>query len=95
MSFFNSFHDWCETDSGYKSCLMVLFLLIKCQVHKCLSSRQVDYGLHLVTTLLCCLSVKAEGGFCPEGFRPRGFCLGLLSGGLRSGGLMSYNSMKR
>ena len=42
---------------------LVLFLLIKCQVHKCLGSRHVDYGLHLVTTLLCCLFVKAEGWF--------------------------------
>ena len=42
---------------------LVLFLLIKCQVHKGLDSRHVDYGLHLVTMLLCCLFVKAEIGF--------------------------------
>ena len=95
MSFFNRFHDWCETDSAYKSWLMVLFLLIKCQVYKCLSSRQVDYGLHLVTTLLCCLSVKAEGGFCPEGFRPRGLLSGAFVRGALVRGLMSYNPMKR
>jgi len=57
---FNRFHDWREKDSAYKSWL---FLLIKYQVHKCRDSRHVDYGLHLVTTLLCCLFVKAEGGF--------------------------------
>jgi len=42
---------------------LVLFLEIKFQVHKCLGSRHVDYGLHFVTTLLYCLFVNAEGGF--------------------------------
>jgi len=57
-------------------------LLIKCQVHKCLDSRHVNYGLYLVTTLLCCLFVKAEGGFVLGGFRPRE----LLSWGFYQGG---------
>ena len=70
---FNRFHDWCETDSAYKSWL---FLLIKCQVHKCLGSKHVDCGLHAYNVTL----------FVCEGER-RVFVLyrGPLSGGLLSG----------
>jgi len=51
----------------------------------------MDYGQHLVTTLVC--FVKVEGGFCPGALVIGGFCLGgFCQGELSSGGgeLMSY-----